>query len=178
MQMGLMTNPYHFIISNLDAHTIDLNPYKFGEANITTFRMINQTHPALQAILDRNKKAKESEVPDSDDLSNLARNRYDQPIDYNEGKTAEEEEEEEAEENDELDYVPEKKEKEDDNDDNIEESDGKEEGKKYVWCHLSTFEGKTCDHFLQKTSLKLYRSECSMHWSMTVLCCLQQLLLN
>lgn len=34
-QVGLMTDKYHYIITNLDMHTIDLIPYQYGETNIT-----------------------------------------------------------------------------------------------------------------------------------------------
>lgn len=34
-QVGLMTSEYHFLITNLDLHTIDLSPYQYSETKIT-----------------------------------------------------------------------------------------------------------------------------------------------
>lgn len=34
-QVGLMTDKYHYIITNLDLHTLDLVPFQYGETNIT-----------------------------------------------------------------------------------------------------------------------------------------------
>lgn len=35
LQVGLMTDIYNYIITNLDLHTVDLFPYQHGGANIT-----------------------------------------------------------------------------------------------------------------------------------------------
>ncbi|XP_022900361.2 glutamate receptor ionotropic, kainate 2-like [Onthophagus taurus] len=40
-QIGLITKTYSFIITNLDFHTIDLEPFKYSEAKITGVRMLN-----------------------------------------------------------------------------------------------------------------------------------------
>ncbi|XP_017769340.1 PREDICTED: glutamate receptor ionotropic, kainate 2-like [Nicrophorus vespilloides] len=40
-QVGLMTNLHNYIITNMDMHTIDLNPYQYSETNITGIRFIN-----------------------------------------------------------------------------------------------------------------------------------------
>lgn len=34
-QIGLMTHEHHYIITNLDMHTVELNPYQYSETNIT-----------------------------------------------------------------------------------------------------------------------------------------------
>lgn len=39
-QVGLLTERHHVIISSLDMHTIDLEPYQYGETIITGFRMV------------------------------------------------------------------------------------------------------------------------------------------
>lgn len=44
MQVGLMTKNYRWIITNLDAHSINLEPYQYSGANITTFRLVDTRH--------------------------------------------------------------------------------------------------------------------------------------
>lgn len=34
-QLGLMTNRQHYIITNLDMHTVEMSPYQYSETNIT-----------------------------------------------------------------------------------------------------------------------------------------------
>lgn len=51
MQVGLFTPERSFIISNLDAQTIDLERYQYTQANITLFRIIN---PDIQIQLFKN----------------------------------------------------------------------------------------------------------------------------
>lgn len=43
-QVGLLTERHHFIISSLDMHTLDLEPYQYGETIITGLRIINPTN--------------------------------------------------------------------------------------------------------------------------------------
>lgn len=45
MQVGLMTKHYRWIITNLDAHSVDLEPYQYSGVNITVFRILNTNHP-------------------------------------------------------------------------------------------------------------------------------------
>lgn len=45
LQIGLFTSDRSFIITNLDAHTINLEPYQFTEAEIIMFRVINPSVP-------------------------------------------------------------------------------------------------------------------------------------
>ncbi|KAJ9588778.1 hypothetical protein L9F63_017937 [Diploptera punctata] len=40
-QVGLMTPLHNYIITSLDLHTIDLEPYKYSDTNITGLRMVN-----------------------------------------------------------------------------------------------------------------------------------------
>lgn len=42
MQVGLFTPDRSFIISNLDAQTIDLERFQYTQANITMFRIIDR----------------------------------------------------------------------------------------------------------------------------------------
>ncbi|CAG9860825.1 unnamed protein product [Phyllotreta striolata] len=46
-QVGLMTNKHHFIITNLDLHTIELMPYQYSETNITGMRFVDPENPDL-----------------------------------------------------------------------------------------------------------------------------------
>lgn len=65
MQVGLMTKHYRWIITNLDAHSINLEPYQYSGANITTFRLLDTGH----AIFDQVPKANDFE--NNDDLFNV-----------------------------------------------------------------------------------------------------------
>ncbi|XP_044732050.1 glutamate receptor ionotropic, kainate 2-like isoform X2 [Chrysoperla carnea] len=40
-QVGMISDHYHYIITTLDMHTIDLEPFQYGGANITGVRMID-----------------------------------------------------------------------------------------------------------------------------------------
>ncbi|CAH2005351.1 unnamed protein product [Acanthoscelides obtectus] len=40
-QVGLMTDKHHFIITNLDLHTLDLAPYQHSKTNITAMRFVD-----------------------------------------------------------------------------------------------------------------------------------------
>lgn len=45
MQVGLLTKQFRWIITNLDAHSLDLDQFKYGGTNITTFRILDTNHP-------------------------------------------------------------------------------------------------------------------------------------
>lgn len=45
MEVGLLTKYYNWIIANLDAHSIDLDTYRYSGVNITLFRILNTNHP-------------------------------------------------------------------------------------------------------------------------------------
>lgn len=45
MEVGLMTKHHRWIITNLDAHAADLEPYRYSGVNITVFRILNRNHP-------------------------------------------------------------------------------------------------------------------------------------
>lgn len=42
LQVGLLTENTQLIITNLDLHTIDLEPFRHSAANITAFKMIDE----------------------------------------------------------------------------------------------------------------------------------------
>lgn len=47
-QVGLMTDYHQFIIANLDAHTIDLEPFRYSGTNITMVRIVDTEGPVMQ----------------------------------------------------------------------------------------------------------------------------------
>lgn len=63
-----MVDKYHFIITNLDAHTIDLEPFQYSGANITTLRLIDTSSAPVSEYAEyMTKKAKEeAEKPPED----------------------------------------------------------------------------------------------------------------
>lgn len=52
--MGLITSERHFIITNLDAQTIDLTPFQYAEAKITIFRIVQPMEPYQELDAIRN----------------------------------------------------------------------------------------------------------------------------
>ncbi|XP_031627054.1 glutamate receptor ionotropic, kainate 2-like [Contarinia nasturtii] len=52
MQVGLITKQYNWIITNLDTHSINLEPYQYSDAKITTFRILNKKHPIFDTPKD------------------------------------------------------------------------------------------------------------------------------
>lgn len=55
-QVGLMTDEHKFIISSLDFHTIDLEPFQHSGTNITGFRLVSPEDPFVVATTDFFKK--------------------------------------------------------------------------------------------------------------------------
>lgn len=47
-QVGLMTEYHQFLIANLDAHTIDLEPFQYSGTNITTIRIVQTESPVME----------------------------------------------------------------------------------------------------------------------------------
>lgn len=52
-QVGLMTDEHQFIITSLDMHTIDLEPFQYSGANITGFRMVSPDDPYVKQVTER-----------------------------------------------------------------------------------------------------------------------------
>lgn len=52
-QVGLMTDEHQFIITSLDMHTIDLEPFQYSGANITGFRMVTPDAPYVKLVTDK-----------------------------------------------------------------------------------------------------------------------------
>lgn len=43
-----MTDHHHFILTNFDAHTIDLEPFQYAGTNITAVRLVDPENEILQ----------------------------------------------------------------------------------------------------------------------------------
>lgn len=66
MQVGLMTKHYRWIITNLDTHSIDLEPYQYSGTNITTFRILNTKYPLFNQLARNN-----NDFGNADDMFNV-----------------------------------------------------------------------------------------------------------
>lgn len=71
MQVGLMTKHYRWIITNLDAHSINLEPYQYSGANITTFRLLNINHAIFDQVSKNVEVIDDGELFDVDPDSKL-----------------------------------------------------------------------------------------------------------
>ncbi|XP_037036366.1 glutamate receptor ionotropic, kainate 2-like [Bradysia coprophila] len=49
-QVGLMTENHQFIITTMDMHTIDLEPYQYSGTNITGIRLVDPSNPIMEGI--------------------------------------------------------------------------------------------------------------------------------
>jgi hypothetical protein len=49
-QVGLLTDHHQIIISSLDLHTIDLEPYQYSGTNITGFRLVDPDDPKSKQV--------------------------------------------------------------------------------------------------------------------------------
>lgn len=89
-QVGLMTDHHQFIITSLDMHTIDLEPFQYSGTNITGLRLINPTDEVVKRVTDfftKSFKRKNANKPDVED--DLARGEYNERTAESEGLTAE-----------------------------------------------------------------------------------------
>jgi len=128
-QVGLLTDQFQFIITSLDMHTIDLEPFQHSGTNITGARMISPDDPFVKEITDffieKHKSEKESKEKTSDDDDDDDENEDNEDGDNDE-------EEEEPDENKENNEDDENNENEDedskDTDENEEEEDEIPEG--------------------------------------------------
>lgn len=60
-QIGLLIDKYQFIITNLDAHTIDLEPFQYSDAGITLVQMVDTSSAILADYMEYLKKAAAAE---------------------------------------------------------------------------------------------------------------------
>lgn len=68
-QVGLLTESHQFIITNLDMHTLDLEPYQYSGTNITGIRMIDPDDILVQTVTEfwkKNFKLKKESEPEND----------------------------------------------------------------------------------------------------------------
>lgn len=124
-----MVDKYHFIITNLDAHTIDLEPFQYSGANITVLRMVDTASTFLAEYGEYLKKTAEAEKPEGEGEGNEESEGggEEQPDDAEKGP-----DEENAEGNEETPESPEGKEEE------------PQEGRKSFWTFtLNTIEYRT-----------------------------------
>ena len=52
-QVGMMTKDQSWILTNLDAHTIDFDPFKYDFTNLTLFRSVDYQRPFVLHSLHR-----------------------------------------------------------------------------------------------------------------------------
>ena len=50
-QVGLVSEEYYYLITTLDAHTVDLEDFKYGGTNFTAFRLIDTGRPDVQNVI-------------------------------------------------------------------------------------------------------------------------------
>jgi len=50
-QVGLISQGYFFLLTSLDAHTVNLEDYKYGGTNFTAFRLIDVDKPEVQNVI-------------------------------------------------------------------------------------------------------------------------------
>nr|AHN49642.1 ionotropic glutamate kainate receptor 2 [Caligus rogercresseyi] len=50
-QIGMMSDDYFYVLTNLDAHTIDFEDFKHGGTNFTTMRLIDTSKPEVQSVI-------------------------------------------------------------------------------------------------------------------------------
>lgn len=60
-QIGLLIDKYQFIITNLDAHTINLEPFQYGDAGITLVQMVDTNSEILLDYAEYLKKSSSAE---------------------------------------------------------------------------------------------------------------------
>lgn len=66
-QVGLLTNHHQIIITNLDLHTIDLEPYQYSGTNITGIRLFDPEDRMMKHVVEffeNSQRAKNLELPE------------------------------------------------------------------------------------------------------------------
>lgn len=121
-QIGLMTDQHHFILTNFDVHTIDMEPYQYSGTRITTLRLIDIVNP-IPSDMETYfaKKAEEKEVEEkpaeenSDSEDDEGKERRDEKKEVEEKKDEDETGEQENEEDKGEDKQSEEEKKEEEN---------------------------------------------------------------
>jgi glutamate receptor, ionotropic, invertebrate len=50
-QIGMMSDYHSYLITSLDLHTINLEPFQYGGTNITAFRLVNPDNPLVRQTI-------------------------------------------------------------------------------------------------------------------------------
>lgn len=101
---------YQFIITNLDAHTINLEPYQYGGANITTIRIVDATSVHLADYAEYMKKVAKDEQKQNDGDENDEEAKNDENPEEGDNPPAPEDKDENSEEDEGDDKADEEKE--------------------------------------------------------------------
>lgn len=89
-QVGLMTDQHQFIITSLDMHTIDLEPFQYSGTNITGFRLISPTDEVVKQVTDFFTRLHwKNTIKDTDAGDTLETGEYDERSQVSEGLSAE-----------------------------------------------------------------------------------------
>jgi ABC-type amino acid transport substrate-binding protein len=143
-QVGLLTDEHQFIITSLDMHTIDLEPFQHSGTNITAARLVSSDDSFVKEITDafaemykktlkeRKKKEKEEKEQEGDEENgggddNGEANESDDDDDDEDEDEEEQEEEEENETSDNNDEENNEEEEENETSDNNDEENNEEE---------------------------------------------------
>lgn len=87
-QVGLMTDDHQFIITSLDMHTVDLEPFQHSGTNITGFRLVQPDDPFVMQVTEgfmkqyelRNPRKEEHEDNDEVTEGPCAAVKEDEPL--------------------------------------------------------------------------------------------------
>ncbi|XP_026481357.1 glutamate receptor ionotropic, kainate 3-like [Ctenocephalides felis] len=74
-QVGLMSDQHQYIITSLDFHTIDLEPFQHGGTNITGLRIVDPEEPFMKntkEMWESHEKKKGNELPEELDPSRIS----------------------------------------------------------------------------------------------------------
>ena len=50
-QIGMVSEDYYYLLTSLDAHTVDLSSFKYGGTNFTAFRMIDTNKMEVKSVI-------------------------------------------------------------------------------------------------------------------------------
>ena len=50
-QIGMVSEDHFYLLTSLDAHTVDLHSFKYGGTNFTAFRMIDTNHYEVKQVI-------------------------------------------------------------------------------------------------------------------------------
>ena len=50
-QIGMVSEDFYYLLTSLDAHTVDLHSFKYGGTNFTAFRMIDTNKHEVKSVI-------------------------------------------------------------------------------------------------------------------------------